>query len=203
MRTISAASPCRHRSYSPKRECQLFGRSHQKGPPRISDIANKSVRDSPWWNPHKIPPMEPTRIRHPRFPPPRSPIECNVIGHARAGPGEPQQQLWPAANSSSAAPCSARRRSCGRPRWLVMPSRAARLARRRRRRPGLRGCPFKEPAQAKFTPRSALRIPFLPRSRAHRQVARRVRAPARRARADGQWRQRNRPSRAADRSRSS
>jgi hypothetical protein len=96
LQTIAPASPCRHRSYSPKRECQLFqlfGRSHQKGPPRISDIANKSVRDSPWWNPHKISPMEPTRIRHPYFPRPRSPIECSVIGHARAGPAEPQQQL--------------------------------------------------------------------------------------------------------------
>jgi class 3 adenylate cyclase len=72
-----------------------------------------------------------------------------------------------------------------------------------RLRPDLREYPFKGPEQAKLTPRLAVRILFLLRSRGHRQVAQRARVPARRARADGRWRQRIRLSRAADRSKSS
>jgi hypothetical protein len=87
------------------------------------------------------------------------------------------------------------------PRFLLRdnsyPDRGLRTINRRLMQDG------KEPARAKLTPQSALRIPFLPRSHAHRQVAQRVRVPARRTGADGRSRQRNRPSRAADRSKSS
>src|SRR5580700_5648696 len=64
------------------------------------------------------------------------------------------------------------------PRFLLRdnsyPDRGLRTINRRLMQDG------KEPARAKLTPQSALRIPFLPRSHAHRQVARRVRVPARR-----------------------
>jgi hypothetical protein len=62
---------------------------------------------------------------------------------------------------------------------------------------------FKGPERARLTPRLAVRILFWPRSHGHRQVAQRARVPARPVRADGRWPQRIRPSRAADRSKSS
>jgi hypothetical protein len=96
MRTIPPASPCRHRSYSPKRECQLFqlfGRSHQKGPPRSVILRINPFELLPGGTRIRFPRWNRPEFGTPLFPPPRSPIECNVIGHARAGPGEPQRQL--------------------------------------------------------------------------------------------------------------